>query len=111
MGVFFRPRLRRAFLRLGAGILLAGAIASIATHSSAQQPARPPRYAGYIGGTVQSSQGKEAGVWVIAETNELQTKFIKIVITDDQGRLYCLSYPKPRTTYGCVGTGSLIRCQ
>ena len=30
--------------------------------------------------------GPEAGVWVIAETTELPTKFAKIVVTDDQGR-------------------------
>jgi hypothetical protein len=42
--------------------------------------------ADYITGAVTSGQGPEAGVWVIAETNELQTKFIKIVVTDDQGR-------------------------
>ena len=41
---------------------------------------------GYIGGVVRSSKGPEAGVWVIAETNELQTGMIKTVVTDDQGR-------------------------
>ena len=41
---------------------------------------------GYITGTVTSENGPEAGVWVIAETNELNTGFIKIVVTDDQGR-------------------------
>jgi hypothetical protein len=39
-----------------------------------------------IGGVVSSSSGPEAGVWVIAETTELPTKFAKIVVTDDQGR-------------------------
>jgi hypothetical protein len=39
-----------------------------------------------IGGVVTSSKGPEAGVWVIAETNELPTKYRKIVVTDDQGR-------------------------
>ncbi len=41
---------------------------------------------GYLTGTVRSSQGPEAGVWVIAETKDLPTNFIKIVVTDDQGR-------------------------
>jgi hypothetical protein len=41
---------------------------------------------GYIAGVVRSRQGAEAGVWVIAETKELPTNFIKIVVTDDQGR-------------------------
>jgi hypothetical protein len=39
-----------------------------------------------IGGVVTSSKGPEAGVWVIAETTELPTKLVKIVVTDDQGR-------------------------
>jgi hypothetical protein len=39
-----------------------------------------------IGGVVRGPNGPEAGVWVIAETTELPTKFAKIVVTDDQGR-------------------------
>jgi hypothetical protein len=39
-----------------------------------------------IGGVVTSTKGPEAGVWVIAETNDLKTRFAKIVVTDDQGR-------------------------
>src|SRR5450432_2483957 len=39
-----------------------------------------------IGGVVTSPKGPEAGVWVIAETTELPTKFRKIVVTDDRGR-------------------------
>ena len=39
-----------------------------------------------IGGVVTSSAGAEAGVWVIAETTDLPTKFARIVVTDDQGR-------------------------
>ena len=39
-----------------------------------------------IGGVVTGPNGPEAGVWVIAETDELPTKFRKIVVTDEQGR-------------------------
>ena len=39
-----------------------------------------------IGGVVTGANGPEAGVWVIAETNELPTKYAKMVVTDDQGR-------------------------
>ena len=40
-----------------------------------------------IGGVVKSPGGKpEAGVWVIAETTDLPTKYAKMVVTDDQGR-------------------------
>ena len=38
-----------------------------------------------IGGVVTSAKGPEAGVWVIAQTTDLQTKFVKIVVTDDAG--------------------------
>ena len=39
-----------------------------------------------IGGTVTSGNGPEAGVWVIAETDDFQTRFARIVVTDDDGR-------------------------
>ncbi|MDX1404843.1 MAG: carboxypeptidase-like regulatory domain-containing protein [Woeseiaceae bacterium] len=39
-----------------------------------------------IAGVVHSTAGPEAGVWVIAETDDLGTRFAKIVVTDDQGR-------------------------
>jgi hypothetical protein len=38
-----------------------------------------------IGGIVTSSNGPEAGVWVIAETEDLGTRFARIVVTDEQG--------------------------
>src|SRR5580704_15818078 len=39
-----------------------------------------------IGGVVTGPKGPEAGVWVIAETNDLPTRYAKMVVTDDQGR-------------------------
>src|SRR5437016_6930487 len=39
-----------------------------------------------IGGVVTGAKGPEAGVWVIAETTDLPAKFVKTVVTDDQGR-------------------------
>jgi hypothetical protein len=39
-----------------------------------------------LAGVVSGPNGPEAGVWVIAETTDLPTRFIKIVVTDDQGR-------------------------
>ncbi|MBM3778242.1 MAG: carboxypeptidase regulatory-like domain-containing protein [Acidimicrobiia bacterium] len=47
-----------------------------------------------IGGVVTSSKGPEAGVWVIAETDDLPTKFRKIVVTDDQGRFVIPDLPR-----------------
>jgi len=39
-----------------------------------------------IGGVVASTNGPEAGVWVIAETDDFTTRYAKIVVTDDEGR-------------------------
>src|SRR6202011_342231 len=50
--------------------------------------------ADYIGGVVTSSKGPEAGVWVIAETTDLPTKFAKMVVTDDQGRYVLPDLPQ-----------------
>ena len=38
--------------------------------------------------------GPEAGVWVIAETRDLPTPFVKIVVTDDRGRYLVPDLPK-----------------
>jgi len=53
---------------------------------SGQQPQRVAIDDDDIGGTVTSAKGPEPGVWVIAETTELGTKFARIVVTDDRGR-------------------------
>src|SRR5262245_59521285 len=47
-----------------------------------------------IGGVVTDERGPEAGVWVIAETTDLPTKFRRIVVTDDQGRYVIPDLPK-----------------
>jgi hypothetical protein len=46
-----------------------------------------------IGGTVTGPKGAEAGVWVIAETTGLPTKYAKIVVTDDKGRFVIPDLP------------------
>jgi len=47
-----------------------------------------------LGGAVTSATGPEAGVWVIAETDDLPTKLAKIVVTDDNGRYLIPDLPK-----------------
>src|SRR3954471_18360635 len=47
-----------------------------------------------LGGVVAGANGPEAGVWVIAETRDLPTKFVKIVVTDDRGRYLIPDLPK-----------------
>jgi hypothetical protein len=67
--------------------LLAGTPAPVLAQQTAQQPAQQVEIDDNdIGGVVTGAKGPEAGVWVIAETTDLPTKFAKIVVTDDQGR-------------------------
>jgi hypothetical protein len=47
-----------------------------------------------LGGVVSGDRGPEAGVWVIAETTDLPTRFAKIVVTDDRGRYLLPDLPK-----------------
>ena len=47
-----------------------------------------------IGGVVKSAKGPEAGVWVIAETTDLPTKFAKMVVSDELGRFVIPDLPK-----------------
>ena len=49
---------------------------------------------GKISGIVTNGRAAEAGVWVIAETEDLPTKFAKIVVTDDRGRFLIPQLPK-----------------
>lgn len=46
-----------------------------------------------ISGAVSGSSGPEAGVWVIAETDDLDTNFIKIVVTDADGKFLLPELP------------------
>ena len=58
-----------------------------------------------IGGVVTSSAGPEAGVWVIAETGDFQTRFAKIVVTDDRGRYLIPDLPNAGYTLWVRGYG------
>src|SRR5712691_11356399 len=58
-----------------------------------------------LGGVVTSAKGPEAGVWVIAETSDLPTKFVKIVVTDDRGRYVLPDLPKANYNVWVRGYG------
>ena len=58
-----------------------------------------------IGGVVRGPNGPEAGVWVIAETTDLPTKFARIVVTDDQGRYVIPDLPRARYKVWVRGYG------
>ncbi len=57
-------------------------------------PAAPKIDSDDIGGVVTSAKGLEAGVWVIAETKDFPTKFVRIVVTDDEGRYVIPDLPQ-----------------
>jgi len=75
---------------------LAVCLANAASGPQAQRSAAPPVQVSVtdLGGVVTSANGPEAGVWVIAETADLPTKFAKVVVTDDQGRYLIPELPK-----------------
>jgi hypothetical protein len=58
-----------------------------------------------IGGVVASAKGPEAGVWVIAETSDLPTRFARMVVTDDQGRYVVPDLPKASYSIWVRGYG------
>jgi len=58
-----------------------------------------------IGGVVGSPKGPEAGVWVIAETMDLPTKYAKMVVTDDRGRYVIPDLPTANYSVWVRGYG------
>jgi len=78
-------------LTVGISLGLVALVAAVVTVSGQGRGA--PAATGYIGGVVQGAAGPEAGVWVIAETTDLPTNFIKIVVTDDRGRFVLPELP------------------
>src|SRR6185369_10962910 len=58
-----------------------------------------------IAGVVTGASGPEAGVWVIAETADLPTRFVRIVVTDDRGRYVIPDLPKASYSVWVRGYG------
>ena len=59
-----------------------------------------------IGGVVKAPNGKpEVGVWVIAESTDLPTRFTRSVVTDDQGRYVIPDLPTANYTVWVRGFG------
>ncbi|HEY7056728.1 MAG TPA: carboxypeptidase-like regulatory domain-containing protein, partial [Vicinamibacterales bacterium] len=77
-------------------VLVAGAAIAVSMAAvAAQQTAGTiPMDADDLAGVVTGAKGPEAGVWVIAETTELPTRFARIVVTDDRGRYLIPDLPK-----------------
>jgi hypothetical protein len=60
-----------------------------------------------IGGVVMGPNGPEAGVWVIAETDDLPTRFVRSVVTDDEGRYVLPDLPDANYQVWSRGYGLL----
>jgi hypothetical protein len=58
-----------------------------------------------LGGVVMGPKGPEAGVWVIAETTDLPTRFTRMVVTDDRGRYLIPDLPKAKYDIWVRGYG------
>src|SRR6187431_2556829 len=84
---------------------IAALIAAFANTRPSTQPQAVPIDADDIGGIVTGRTGPEAGVWVIAETNDLPTKFVRIVVTDDRGRYVLPDLPKANYNVWVRGYG------
>ena len=80
----------KAALLIGVSLTM-GAIGSNARQAAGDQVAID---SDDIGGVVTGPKGPEAGVWVIAETTDLPTRFVRIVVTDDRGRYVVPDLPK-----------------
>ena len=87
-----------AFLALGMSV-----IAVLITRQAGLEAAAEP--AGVISGVVTSGKGPEAGVWVIAETGDLPTRFRKIVVTNDQGKFLLPELPMANYSVWVRGYG------
>lgn len=73
---------------VGAALIASGLTLSSCQLPTAQQTTASGVSVGAsdLGGVVTSANGPEAGVWVIAETRDLPTRYAKIVVTDERGR-------------------------
>src|SRR6202521_5878727 len=84
-------------------VLLAATLAGVRAGQLKSEPVRIGN--ADLGGVVSSPKGPEAGGWVIAETTDLPTKFVKIVVTDDLGRYLAPDLPKANYSVWVRGYG------
>jgi hypothetical protein len=100
-------RMKTGFYAGVAAIAIAAALLAGADRLSAQQPAESQVSIGDtdLGGVVSGPNGPEAGVWVIAETTDLPTKYAKIVVTDERGRYVMPDLPRANYSVRVRGFG------
>jgi hypothetical protein len=92
-------------LGFAATVVFAALLAFAGTKVDAQSSAPVKIGSTDIGGVVSSAKGPEAGVWVIAETTDLPTRYNKEVVTDDRGRYLIPELPKARYMVWARGYG------
>src|SRR3954451_5986326 len=96
--------LRQVLFSTVAAIGIAGSAVAVSAPAGAQQAAVAIDKDD-IGGVVTGPRGPEAGVWVIAETTDLPTRYAKMVVTDDQGRYVVPDLPKAKYKVWVRGYG------
>src|SRR5262245_43916483 len=95
-------------LAIGTAIIAAALILAIVPQSGVAQQGGSDQVAidaDDIGGVVRGPNGPEAGVWVIAETDDLPTKFARIVVSDEAGRYVIPDLPKAKYKIWVRGYG------
>lgn len=86
---------KRTLAIIGGAIVLAVVVVGIVLGVNGDDDAAASSADGVIEGTVTSGGSTpEAGVWVIAETEDLPTPYRKIVVTDDDGRFVLPELPE-----------------
>jgi len=96
-------RVNRSYLSVLAASLMGTALVMTLPTGAVAQAVNVK--ANEIGGVVTGATGPESGAWVIAETTDLPTKFVRIVVTDDQGRYLIPDLPRGSYTVWARGYG------
>src|SRR5579863_4830410 len=88
-----------------AAVAIAALVVGWCGSASAQQKPALQLAADAIGGQVTGPNGPEAGVWVIAETTDLPTKYAKMVVTNDSGQFVIPQLPNAKYKIWVRGYG------
>src|ERR1700732_5503170 len=104
-------RIKTGFYLGAATIALVLALAGPSAQIHAQTPTPVAIDNDDIGGVVTGPNGPEAGVWVIAETRDLPTRFARIVVTDELGRFVIPQLPRARYQVWVRGYGLIDSAQ
>ena len=97
---------RKIALLLGTAAIAVAASVAYAPATVSAAPATTIKIGSTdVAGKVTGPKGPEAGVWVIAETTDLPTKFARIVVTDNRGRYLIPDLPAANYSVWVRGYG------